>query len=354
MQIKLSAIDTMFFRTGKPFDRGEDNWAESFFPPFPSIIYGALRTYILNKNLDKVGDLKNFDISKNLKINSINLSQKGTIYYPLPLDLVKIKDLEVLEVENLKHRNNHISNFPCEQISYHEQNIEIPNALLTKTSFESYLDGEERIPYVELNKLYKTENKVGVGLDNFTRASEQSKLYRVGMLRTEDERGETTDLIIDFEFDKFEVQSKLLKLGAETKLAKIKIDEYDTYFQQPNIINSQFKLYFATPAIFDNGWLPDFIKPETLEGEFEGVKLKLITAFVGKPLKIGGYDMLENEPKPMFNAVSAGSVYYFKIISDGNLGNLVKNLHHKNISKVMLEQGFGHSIVLPLNAKFDE
>ena len=106
-----------------------------------------------------------------------------------------------------------------------------------------------------------------------------------------------------------------------------------------------FKLYLATPAIFENGWLPRWINAETLEGEKDGIKLKLIACAIGKYLRIGGWDMAKNEPKPMYKAVPAGSVYYFKVLN-GASSNDVKNIFHfKNISDINPEEGFGLSCV---------
>ena len=41
---RLVPDDVLFFRDGKPSSRGDDHYLRSLFPPYPSTLYGALRT----------------------------------------------------------------------------------------------------------------------------------------------------------------------------------------------------------------------------------------------------------------------------------------------------------------------
>jgi CRISPR-associated protein Cmr3 len=52
-KIEIHALDTLFFRDGKPFERGEESVANGSFPPLPSVIYGALRTAFLGESFEK-------------------------------------------------------------------------------------------------------------------------------------------------------------------------------------------------------------------------------------------------------------------------------------------------------------
>ena len=55
----LSAVDVWLFRDGRPFNANGDHRAESLFPPHPSVIQGALRSYYLS--LDKSLQYENAD-----------------------------------------------------------------------------------------------------------------------------------------------------------------------------------------------------------------------------------------------------------------------------------------------------
>src|SRR5579864_6784727 len=46
MRIFIEPTEPLLFRTGRPFDAGESNFAESIFPPTPETLQGALRAMI--------------------------------------------------------------------------------------------------------------------------------------------------------------------------------------------------------------------------------------------------------------------------------------------------------------------
>ena len=54
MRIKIDAIDTLFFKDGKPFSMGDETWADGIFPPPPSVIYGALRSIYFSEHPEKL------------------------------------------------------------------------------------------------------------------------------------------------------------------------------------------------------------------------------------------------------------------------------------------------------------
>src|SRR5207248_3106902 len=47
MYLFLEAIDVWLFRDGRPFDALSDHRAESLFPPYPSVMQGAIRSHHL-------------------------------------------------------------------------------------------------------------------------------------------------------------------------------------------------------------------------------------------------------------------------------------------------------------------
>lgn len=63
MIISLEAIDTLFFRDGKPFTMGEDNFASGIFPPAPSVLYGALRSAYFACDVDSLSRVNSSDAS---------------------------------------------------------------------------------------------------------------------------------------------------------------------------------------------------------------------------------------------------------------------------------------------------
>ena len=106
----------------------------------------------------------------------------------------------------------------------------------------------------------------------------------------------------------------------------------------------RFKIVLTTPAIFTNGWLPCGIDNKTMEGSLNGIDVKLITACIGKPIGIGGFDLVKGRPKDMKKAVPAGSVYYLELKS-GSVDELLSGIWLKSISDEKAQEGFGITLI---------
>ena len=93
MIIRIKALDTLFFRDGKPFYVGEDNVASGIFPPFPTVAYGALRSAYFAGDLDglKLANCPG-DPTGSLRIKGLYLQVGEDIYFPLPADCIKLKE----------------------------------------------------------------------------------------------------------------------------------------------------------------------------------------------------------------------------------------------------------------------
>lgn len=323
MVIEINPLDTLFFKDGKPFSRDEETWADGIFPPPPSVFYGALRTaYMAQHNLDMATINMEADPTRNLKITGISYFMGGNQVYPLPLDLVKKKadkDNTVFLLERTE--NNIISSLDTDEknsvpfllVPPFDQAENVENGYLTDDSQKEYLFGyDDEFKTLSLDDYCLTEPKVGIGRDSRTRTASEARLYRVGMLRLK-----KFQFIVEFENLSLN-ESGFLKLGGEGKAVTYQKTDRSTVPEQTKPTNNIFKLYLATPALLENGWLPKWIDTTDLKGKYPGTDLmvNLIAAATGKPLFIGGFDMKAREPKQMLKAVPPGSVYYFEIQDD--------------------------------------
>jgi len=356
MIIKINPLDTLFFRDGKPFTMGEDTWSNSIFPPYPTTIYGALRSAYFAMHIDKFEKAnEEDDPTKNLRIKGIFLKVTEEYFFPLPMDCVKKKDSKegdgfILHTELAK---GFISNYPkLEKLliisSENNEKVEnVKNGILSKLDFEEYLKGETNIiTYSKIDNYLIDEPKIGIARSSQTHSSQEGMLYRVDMKRLENNKSEKINIVVDFEGLDLPEEG-LMKLGGEGKAVRYsKHNEQDITINFPQFKEDtkQFKIVLTTPAIFKNGWLPNWIGENTLEGEYNGLKLKLLTAAIAKPVNIGGFDIKGRKPKPMYKAVPAGSVYYFELIS-GNIEEVKNSFHKKAISDAYPEQGFGIAYV---------
>ncbi|HHW01215.1 MAG TPA: type III-B CRISPR module-associated protein Cmr3 [Thermoanaerobacterales bacterium] len=358
MFIKIEALDTLFFRDGKPFTMGSETWANGIFPPPPSVIYGALRSAYFAENIGELPKAKTKeDPTANLKIKGMFLSIGGSIYYPLPLDCVKEKNNSedkcafMLSLDE----NNVISSCVTQMLLKSPDNIEVETVeggVLDHLCFEDYLSlRRKNFFYKEISEYVLLEPKIGIGRNKQTLTTdpENGRLYRVGMNRLAsrmktDRETETLSLVVDFTRLKLP-ESGFLRLGGEGKAAFYsQIQDLDIA-KPAGLKGMRFKLVLTTPAIFEHGWLPRWLDNEKLEGEYEGIRLKLLTAVVGKYLTIGGFDIKDKQPKPMWRAVPPGSVYYFELCDEGDIAEVVNVFNYKSISDYSPEEGYGIAFV---------
>lgn len=365
MIIEIEPLDTLFFRDGKPFSMGEEVWADGIFPPSPSVIYGALRSAYFANNineLDKAND-ESCDPTKDLKITGIYYRFEYANYLPLPLDLVQ-KKFRSKDEKNLEQINKiyKLVSLTCSQdksfysslnmpaILRHNEEVEsIEDGIIECPHFETYLTGfTEGFECKRLSDLIEREPKRGIGRENSTHSADEGKIYRVGMQRLNGLK-----IIVEFEGLKIDEEG-FLKLGGEGKAISYK-QSNKVCEGNPKINGNRFKLYLSTPAIFENGWIPGWLKEETAKdgtklfaGTYEGIRLQLLTAAVGKPTSIGGFDMKVKKPKPMRKAVPAGSVYYFEF-EGCDVEKVIKTFDKKSISDFNSKEGFGIGFVGGVN-----
>jgi CRISPR-associated protein Cmr3 len=328
--IEIKAVDTLFFRDGKPFEMGEDSWAEGIFPPPMSVFYGAIRSAYFAEYPEKINTLNGEnDPTKNLKITKIFLKKGNQFYLPAPFDFVKKKDEgnDTLYPLYLINNEEIYSNYSLSHLPYFNDNVENVNGhFISYTTFLRYYktSGIKAIKGEDLNAFFKTEAKIGVGLNNYSRSSEEGKLFRVGLNRLNQDFDQKKNEFINevsfvIEYNLTYIP-KLLKLGAENKAAQINsIDSPSILdFNQEQLLSKYFKILLLTPTAFNDDWKPN-IPDLTTE-----VDVELISAFIGKPISLGGWDIKNRCPKEMHKAVPAGSVYYYKIKNDKTLSDVIK------------------------------
>ena len=349
--IIIEPIDTLFFRDGKPFSMGDQAAAFGIFPPYPSTVYGAIRTGIISQNqglssfyaggmADEIGTTDDSS-SASFKLKgvfpySIN---DDYLYFPAPLDLVTDKDKKRAKITEIKKGAPFSTNmkidhylFPFEM----EKATSVNGHYITHTDFMSYLNSTQNEFDIYPEKIFcRVEYKTGIKIDSRTKTVEEGNLYRVGMRRFEKDFGLACDVKGISSLQK----EGVLKLGGEGKTVRYHTSEFQLPDTRETVVKrikktGIIKIYFATPTIFKKGWVP---AEKIINGP--DYKLELITASIGSPVSIGGWNMAKGGHKTMMRGVPAGSVYYFKIL-DGDVENIYRHLHYRNISE-RANEGFG-------------
>lgn len=349
--IQLEALDTLFFRDGKPFSMGEETFAEGTFPPSPSVIYGALRTAYIAQNFGKEGKTLDSLIKETEKLVITNIAYNfdGQLRYPMPLDYVERKAKEN-QVVCLSLFENDFSGIKLPYLCIAKEHVEqVNDGLLEESQMGDYLDGNTRNCDIQKWSLFLTlEPKFGNRRNNNTRSTsdDDGNVYRVGMRRLQNENGQL-QLIVEYLFEE-ELQTSILRLGAEGKVVKIKKSNMPN-IQAGTVSEQHFKIVLQSPALFNYGNEPDSQWFADL-----GVNVRLLTKVVGKPIKIGGWNLKDEKgnqsPKPMLSATPAGSVYYYEITNNKTVQELLTQTKCiYSISDQRQNEGFGLYKIANLN-----
>ena len=355
MQIELNPFDTLFFRDGKPFERGDEVWANGVFPPAPSVVYGALRTTLLSRNLDWLSLAGGpDDPTRALRIKAFLLQQDGKVYFPCPYDVVYEKedkdDPQLLSLE----KRTFLSSFPMESVLVppSEQGIWETmggNHFVSYLDFNQYLQKTQRPLPIKANDFLKKEPKIGIQKSRMTGSSEEGRLYRVELLRLLENTGFYLDVELPESTEASLSTAGIINIGGEGKSVGYKLTNAVVDISLPELEGEFFKLVFATPACFEQGWLPKGIDPITMKGEWCGQQVKILTVASDRPVYLGGFAMKTAHqaggPKPMRRAIPAGTVYFLKIMK-GETQEVAKAFHNQCISDYGLDrEGFGLTFV---------
>ncbi|MCC7354483.1 MAG: type III-B CRISPR module-associated protein Cmr3 [Anaerolineae bacterium] len=322
MWLFLEPIDVWLFRDGRPFDAGSDHRAASLFPPYPSVVQGAIRSHHLvvkNVNLhdkkaiaDAVGTTDNY---KDLKMRGPFLARREgshiVRYFPQPADAVTVD------------KKRHILKPASPPRSLQGLKTSVPTPYLlglddepTKGEGGLWLPEENLLAYLGGGKvagipgdaLFVRESRFGIGLDHTRRTTQEGALYEVEFIRPCKDVG----LLVEVNgYDEWP-QEGILRIGGEGHGARfVNLKDNVSWPSPPNPLPHRFKVYFATPTYFENGW-----QPQTWSKFFER-SVPLQAAALNRYEAIGGHDWSKDPRsaeahKPSRRYVPAGSVYYFE------------------------------------------
>ncbi len=364
MRLFFEPTEPLLFRTGRPFDVGENNFAESIFPPTPETLQGAVRAAIAtywdtSKTLDQIfqltaltnliGDRKQYG---RFRITGMTLGRykKGETpdvrveqIFPMPSHILQEDDGEKRQVRlNLNQSQGEIyTNLPKGmQLLYPDQDkanlqgkLELMRGWLTENGLYTALWTNEDIAkedVISSSDIYVTESRMGIGMNNATKTTQEGQLYQVQKIRMNPhvDPDYIYGFIIDVRLaqisnsgtkvtgleqfiDDTETQNELhlpsngwVTLGGERRAAHFTVISSQV---SQNIAKRQGTLlYFATPAILKGGWRP---------GEWPSPLVPPIAASISRYQSIGGWLLTPGsgggENKTMYRCVPAGSIYFF-------------------------------------------
>lgn len=113
------------------------------------------------------------------------------------------------------------------------------------------------------------------------------------------------------------------------------------------------RMYLATPAVFENGWKPGWIRKANHNGapqligsppDLKGITLRLVAAAVPRRQAISGWSVRTTHfgPRPTHWCAPAGSVYFFEVL-EGDSGLLASKGWLAPISDGKQQNGRAHN-----------
>ena len=353
MELFLEPVDVWLFRDGKPFDGGSDHRARSLFPPSPSVMQGAIRSYHLvvkgidlrNRQAiaDAVGTADDF---KDLRLRGPFIAReegdKIVRYFPVPADVVPDKKAgayRLLVPRRRQEMPNVLTSAPDDlpMLLWPPDDCEPSKEgfgqWLAETELLKCLQGE-KAQAVGSDQLFARENRFGIGMNDATRTTEEGALYEVEFIRPCPGVGLWVQVA---GYDGWP-EAGTLRIGGEGHGAHFRQLEASLGWPQPpDPLPARFKVYFAAPAYFEDGW-----QPKAGWGRFFNGTVTLQAVALHRYESIGGFDWATGQQKPARRYVPAGSVYYFACEDRTSLrGDLV----NQAITEYGAEIGFGQMII---------
>lgn len=342
----LRPMDVWLFRDGRPFDAGSVHRAESVFPPYPTVIQGAFRTHRLLARSVDLGNKKAVEeaVGKADEFGSLRLrgpylarwdGKTLVRYFPQPADAIADGlNLIPARLEKPDGALKTSSPFPL-LFGLNQPAGKSPESLwVDENSLHDYLEGKP-VKGIPASDLFLREDRVGIGM-NERRVVNEGMLYEAEFIRPCENVGLLVE--IEGEYEAEWQNGGVLLLGGEGKQAIVEVVPAAPLSRLP-VSASRFKIYFAAPAYFENGWLPKdwnkfFVSP-----------VKLVGAALQRYESMGGFnwavqDMDAGAHRPTRRFVPAGSVYYFE-----GKPELQPGLIQQAVTDFGAEIGFGQSII---------
>ncbi|MCK4762881.1 MAG: type III-B CRISPR module-associated protein Cmr3 [Candidatus Aminicenantes bacterium] len=367
MRFNIKPLESFLFRDAKPFETG-DTIAEGIFPFLPSTLYGAVRGTVLAQR-SKYDDFlagKDPEIKKQVgtpksqgdfSLKSQFLTDGEKNYFITPRDLVcdRKGDSDRL-LPQVKAAGDYTSEKNVRGLEFYrtpDRSMAYPEESWLH-DLKSYLMGDfSSLQVKKKSDFFAMEEKTGIAVDKTTGTAEEHMLFTQRRHRLLEEYR----ILSDFERLSLLDPKGILTMGQDRRLFEyelVKADPILSPAEKEEIISridrsKKFKIFFASPAVFANGWLPEGVSKEDFSWEIsKQLKIEIYAVFSGAPVSFGGWNHVYHIPRTMRRAISAGTVFYCRLAA-GDAAALFDHFFDRTISDYKEEhydrQGFGHTFI---------
>lgn len=364
----IEPLDVLFLR-GNKFFGDPGSFGESFVPPWPSVVAGAIRSALL---VHKGYDLARFPRGEiredpelgtperpgSFTLTAFHLARRyasGKVepLFALPADLVVGRtDDDALEIHRMRPYGpaaGILSSAATEYLAVLPQRARakpVAGLWMTAKGWQLHLQGDSIRPskhLLESRELWSLDTRVGVGLDPARRRAEAGKLFTVQAvaLRKMQHFGAYDEGAYDVGFLAAVAGAELpnqldLRLGGDGRAAlaervepNISEPDYEAIAQA-----GRCRLILTTPGLFAGGWRPTGTSGDgrNLRLDLHGVKARLVSASVPRAEIVSGWDIAkwsqgQGGPKPAQRVAPTGSIYWLEELhaSPAALRNLAEH-----------------------------
>ena len=331
--IQFRPIDTWFFRDGTPFSAGsapqED--VQAFFPPHPATVVGALRAALARgRGWDGQGRWPEelcavlgdgpTDLGT-LAVDGPFVLRDGQPLFRAPRHLVgTASDSGAWEPKALLRPGQPVQ---CDL----GDSVRLPMLPETDSDWAKVKVGEDvwlsanglcavlrgELPQQETTflsrRLWSHEPRIGLKRDASTRTAEEGMLYSTGHVRLES--GVSLGLRVAGLPEAWQLPSgTLVPLGGESRLAECAPWEGDL----PVCVRPQASRRLALIALSPLDLAPDICRGRTSLPLLDGLgEAQVVSACLGRPQRVGGWDSLVRRPLPMKSILPPGSVLFCEL-----------------------------------------
>lgn len=348
MKLFIEPVDVWLFRDGRPFSAGSDHRAQSLFPPYPSVMQGVIRSHHLviqgidlrNQQViaEAVGTVTDY---RDLRLRGPFIARRKdehiARYFPAPADAAQRDGQLYPLAPQDKKPTGILTSAPTKLLLWDDEEPEKRKGeqWLSEAELLNYLGGGPATP-TPADELFQREGRFGIGLDDITRTTRQEKggglLYEVEFIRP----CENVGLEVEVEGLEGWPTAGVMRMGGEGRAGRFEPSNSPAWPAMPHSLPDRFKVYFAAPTYFADGW-----RPRNWGDFFQG-KIDLVAAAVGRYQSIGGFDWARNYHKPARRYVPAGSVYFFECQGQASVK---PGLVNSAITDAGAEIGFGQIII---------
>lgn len=363
--LRLTPVDTFFFKGQQTTVAGADTAMMGIFPPRPNTIYGALRSAYIHKHaaFNEFYDGANAEVKKwmgtpnelgEFHLDYCGLYFDGSLILPLPLDYQVIeKEENLLEAHPLTLC---VDEAPSSQES--TWRLMSPRREKSKSSSNQFvrlhqwknsiLNNRPIKRLISLSQILTVEPKVGIALDYDKRRTKEHYLYRINKMRF---KKDGALLVYSSSCPDFS-NIRFARIGGENRPWIIQQEQESIVFWneqelvqlKEQILQSKIaKIILLSPAIWNRG-----SRPENFDGKLltlpNGLQVEWLTAAIGRPSLFGGWDIAKHRPKRRCFMVPNGSVIYINVQED-QVDSLLDLANGFSFTDQGSKEGFGFAII---------